>query len=160
MLFCLYEITFFAPGGFVSSDTMTLRLGSVPILFVDDDGGTIADPHVRDALNAEGYHYRHWDTAEQGSPAAATLERYPAVIWATGVVGDIDDAEQAALRCYTDGGGALLATGQDIGWFLNDYGGPADQAFYHEVFHNRIITLEVALQSKLERPLRCPSSGK
>lgn len=101
-------------------DTLRLIIGDVPLLFVDDDEGTIADPFIKGALEESDVLYRILDVDAKGSPDAAYLDKFEVVIWATGVAGSIDDDEQIALMSYLDGGGALLATGQDIGWFLND----------------------------------------
>jgi len=132
-----FELTLSADGGYTTTDTFALITGDVPILLVDDDESTVADPYVGAALGEGGYLYRHWDTQFEGSPTGAVLQRYPAVIWLTGISGRIDAAEQQAIATLQDEGGALLATGQDIGWFLHDWSGatPADREFYQERLH-------------------------
>jgi hypothetical protein len=126
-----------ADGGYAVDDTFSVVVGDVPILLVDDDGSTVADPYARAALDDGGYLYRHWDTSLLGSPTAAVLQRYPAAIWLTGISGHIDAADQQAIAAFQDGGGSLLATGQDIGWYLYDWSGstPEDQQFYEERLH-------------------------
>ncbi len=116
-------------------DSFSLVVGDVPILLVDDDSGSVADPFFRSALDALGLGYRVWDTESFGAPPAEMLARYPLAVWITGIDGSLSQAEQSALLSYTAGGGGLLASGQDIGWFMNDYQGadPGDQAFYENV---------------------------
>jgi len=132
-----FELRLFADGGYQTSEAFTLTLGDVPVLLVDDDNSTVADPYVRAALETGGYFYRHWDTMRNGSPPASVLGRYPAVIWLTGISGRIDPDDQAAITSFTQGGGALLASGQDIGWYLHDWGGATeeDQDFYENTLH-------------------------
>ncbi len=132
-----FHLLLTADGGYAVADTFTLTLGDVPVLLVDDDGATVADPYVRAALEEGGYLYRHWDTQYQGSPSAQVLERYPAAVWLTGISGRIDAPEQEAIAAFQDAGGALLASGQDIGWYLHDWGGatPEDQQFYEQRLH-------------------------
>ncbi len=132
-----FHLQLTAQDGYAATDSFSLVLGDVPILLVDDDGSTVADPYVRTALDAGGYLYRHWDTSLMGSPTAAVLQRYPAVVWLTGISGRIDTPEQQAIAAFQDAGGALLATGQDIGWYLNDWSGaiPQDRQFYEGRLH-------------------------
>lgn len=132
-----FELTITADGGYQVTETFTQVIGDVPILLVDDDNSTVADPYLRAALESSGYLYRHHDTQHQGAPTAAVLGRYPAVIWCTGVSGHIDATDQSALADYLDNGGALLATGQDIGWYLNDWSDAtaSDSLFYRNYLH-------------------------
>jgi len=119
----------------IDSDTLEFVLGNVPVLVVDDDGGTIADPFFRRALEDEGQGYRVWDTKTSGPPAADALARYPVAVWLTGVTGNLEPPDQAAVSAYLDGGGALLVSGQDIGWWMNEAGSPDDLTFYHDYLH-------------------------
>jgi hypothetical protein len=132
-------LTIVSFGPHVERDTLALVLGNVPILLVDDDGGTVADPFFREALEAEGYLYRQWDTKIAGTPPAGVLAGYPVAVWLTGVLGNMEAPDRAALRTYLDGGGALLASGQDIGWWLNETGEPEEQEdqldFYNNYLH-------------------------
>ncbi len=123
-----------AAGGYASADTIALVLGDVPVLLVDDDGGDRAEMFVGDALAAEGIGHRVWDTSLLDSPPGATLRRYPVVVWLTGVAGAMDSGDQAALSDYLSSGGALLATGQDIGWFLHESSQP-NPTFYQTWLH-------------------------
>lgn len=73
--------------------------------------------------------------ADEALPA--DLSSYAVVIWATGEESTADEsfstAQQAALRAYVDGGGALWATGAEILWDLDAKGSSADRAFATEV---------------------------
>ena len=119
-----------AIGGGTAVDTVALPIGDLPVLFVDDDGATIVDEFFADAFDAGGYRYRLWDTQRQGTPSAALMARHSVVVWATGLAGTLEPEDQVELAAYLDQGGALLISGQDIGWFLNDAGGAADRVFY------------------------------
>ncbi|MFH1145141.1 MAG: C1 family peptidase [Candidatus Eisenbacteria bacterium] len=139
-------LTTIAHGPHFQRDTLSIVLGDVPILLVDDDGASVADPFFREALDAGGFLYRQWDTKTEGRPTAELLMGYPVVVWLTGVVGNLegpDEVEpgqlddQTALAGYLNGGGALLLSGQDIGWWLNEAGGPGDLDFYEDVLHAR-----------------------
>ncbi len=131
-----FEITLDAEGTEAVVDSFSLVVGDVPVLLVDDDVGSIADPFFRDALTAAEIGFRVWDTQSNGPPTGATLEPYPVVVWVTGVDGHISEEEQDALSSFTGNGGSVLASGQDIGWFMNDYdgAGPFDQEFYESIF--------------------------
>ena len=65
------------------------------------------------------------------------LSAYEVVIWAAGEESTADetfsDAQQAALRAYVDGGGALIASGAEILWDLDSSGDADDRAFAAEV---------------------------
>jgi hypothetical protein len=130
-----FALSLAAAGGYSVVDTFDLKVGNLPILLVDDDAGTDAHVYLRTALEDGGYLYDDWDTAVRGSPDAAEMERYAAVVWLTGVPGRISHASQDALTAYLNAGGALLATGQDIGWCLIEAGDGQDQAFYTNVLH-------------------------
>lgn len=130
-----FLLTLTADGSYSVVDTFAFKLGDIPILIVDDDGGTIADSFYREALEQDGYLYRCWDTRNMGAPTGEMLLRFCAVIWFTGLTGVFDDDDQAAVAACLDGGGALLASGQDIGWFLNEVGDDQDREFYEGTFH-------------------------
>jgi len=125
-----------ADGGYEWDETFTLKVGDLPILLVDDDGSAIADPFIREALEQEGFVYRHWDTAVRGLPFYnSILSRHEAVIWITGVVGRLTRPEQINVRAYLHSGKPLLVSGQDVGWSLVEDGDEDDAAFYEEDLH-------------------------
>ena len=130
-----FHLAISAAGGYEVVDAFTLKVGDLPILLVDDDAGTDANLYLRQALDDGGYVYDDWDVGQQGAPGADRLARYAATIWETGVPGRISRESQSALTAYLSGGGALLATGQDIGWCLIEAGDSQDQAFYTNVLH-------------------------
>jgi hypothetical protein len=135
-----FELHLWADGGYAVIDTFTVKVGDLPVLLVDDDEGTDADRYLRQALEDAGYLHDDWVTARQGAPSAELLARYAVVVWETGVPGRIRHESQDALTAYLNGGGALLATGQDIGWCLVEAGDAQDQAFYANVLHAEYVT--------------------
>lgn len=126
-----------ASGGYWRSDTLYVTTGNVPVLLVDDDLGLHHDDYFVQSLDNNGYVYNVWDEFTSGFPAADDLEDYYVVIWETGTSGRIDAADQAAISAYLDGGGRVLYTGQDIGWYLMDWRGKTDfdRLFYYLYLH-------------------------
>jgi N-acetylmuramoyl-L-alanine amidase len=72
---------------------------------------------------------------------AVPLGAYRAAIWILGEESTADETfdapAQTLARAYLAGGGALMASGAEIGWDLVARGDPADQAFFSETFHAR-----------------------
>jgi C1A family cysteine protease len=126
-----------ADGGYTQTDTLSLKVGNVPILLVDDDDSESTEVYFAQSLDNNGYLYDVWNEYELGSPSSAYLSRYCIVIWETGIGGRIGGTNQAALAPYLDGGGKVFFTGQDIGWYLNDWWNAtaADSAFYADYLH-------------------------
>jgi len=93
------------------------------ILLVDDDGAFDYESHYyAPALATTGRSFAIWDRGA-ASLTADILSNFDAVVWGTAFAfPTFDAADRAALAAYLDGGGALFATGQDIGWDLNDQG--------------------------------------
>ncbi|NLG28395.1 MAG: S8 family serine peptidase [Chloroflexi bacterium] len=104
------------------------------VLLIDNDfsyygGYRDYASYVTGALNALGVTYRVWDTDVrydqlQTLPAVSYLQGFDAVIWLTGdnvhpdgyfvVPTPLTGRDQAILRAYLDGGGRLLAIGQNL----------------------------------------------
>ncbi len=65
------------------------------------------------------------------------LNKYQVVIWAAGEESSADETisadQQAQLRSYIDDGGALLVSGAEVLWDLDQKGSPSDKAFALEV---------------------------
>lgn len=103
-----------------SSEVYQLEPSPCRTLLVNDDpyatppsyGGL---PYFTTALDELGVLYDVWDVAGAGSPPAAVLAQYDAVVWFTGY--DFADAvnptDQATLIAYLDGGGTLLLSAED-----------------------------------------------
>ncbi len=127
------EIT--ADGGYSHNDTFEVSVGDCPVLLVDDDDGAQLEQFFETSLQNDGYIYEVWDETASGYIDVADLSGYTAVIWLTGVGGDIEPQNITAIEGLLDGGGALLMTGQDVGWQLNAYGVPEDIVFYHDYLH-------------------------
>jgi hypothetical protein len=124
-----------ADGGYTHYDTFAVSVGDCPILLVDDDDGAQIEQFFEASLQNDGYIYEVWDETASGYIGAADITGYTAVIWLTGVGGDIEPQNITAIEALLDGGGALFMTGQDIGWQLNAYGVPDDIIFYHDYLH-------------------------
>ena len=124
-----------ADGGYSRLDTFEVSVGDCPVLLVDDDDGAQTESFFETSLSNNGYIYEVWDEVENGPIGASDIAGYTAVVWFTGVSGDIEPQNINALESLLDGGGALLMTGQDVGWQLNYYGDPADLAFYNDYLH-------------------------
>lgn len=109
------------------------------ILLVDDDwdfddsagpndGGR---PYYTSTLDYLGFGYSVWDTVSMGTPTAADLAPYDAVIWFTGYDWEtpISPTEELELSAYLDAGGSLLLSSQEQTYafpaspFLADYMG-------------------------------------
>ncbi|MHB1294817.1 MAG: S8 family serine peptidase [Anaerolineae bacterium] len=108
---------------------------SAGVLLIDNDYDyTLSQsvdyrPYITEALDAAGISYTVWDThpwvgLEQTLPNLTTLQRYEAVIWFTGnhrhpygyfaVASPLTPIDMQLLAAYLDGGGRLLATGQNL----------------------------------------------
>ncbi len=99
------------------------------------NAGDILVPHAL-AVAALGWPF---DSVEDESLPA--LDDYRAVVWATAEESTVDasfsDAQQATIRAYVEGGGALWATGAEILWDLDAKGDADEQAFAEEVLGAR-----------------------
>jgi C1A family cysteine protease len=124
-----------ADAGYSHYDTFEVSIGDCPILLVDDDDGAHLEQYFEASLQNKGYIYESWDELASGYVDGSHLSDYPVVVWFTGIAGDIEPGNITALSSYLDGGGALLMTGQDVGWQLHYYGDPADLAFYQDYLH-------------------------
>ena len=132
-----FTLTITAYGGYSHVASFSFRLGNMNVLLVDDDNGATAESYFTASLDNNGYLYDVWEEDVLGQPAAADLAAYHVVVWETATGGRIDATNQAALETYLDGGGRVLFTGQDIGWYLNDWSGhtSGDVAFYNDYLH-------------------------
>ncbi len=130
-----FVLTITADGGYTRLDTFEVSVGDCPVLIVDDDDGAQLEQYLEASLQNTGHIYEVWNEIDDGSIGAADIIGYTAVIWMTGIAGDIEPDNITALEALLDGGGALLMTGQDVGWQLNYYGDPADLAFYNDYLH-------------------------
>jgi hypothetical protein len=105
------------------------------VLLVDDDGARSHEDYFIDALEHYGHSYGVWDHNAHGTPPAAVMAGFSAVIWSHARADLVLDAEdRAELGTYLDGGGNLFITGQDLGAELDGYGGDAYQ-WYQDYMH-------------------------
>lgn len=106
----------------------------INILLVDDDGVEEFEDYFIDALQANNYVFALWDR-NAALLDYAMLSNFDVVIWNVGWAFPTFDADdRAAIADYLDNGGALFASGQDIGWEMNDQGG-ASYAWYQQYLH-------------------------
>ncbi len=96
------------------------------VLLVDDDGAdSFETDYYAPAMAGMGRSFAIWD---RGSAAVTgdILANFDAVVWNVGFsFPTLDDSDRAALTAFTNGGGALFISGQDVGWDHNDQGGAA-----------------------------------
>ncbi len=118
----------------VGVDTFTVAVGQKTVLVVDDDEGDWLDQWFTESLARTDYPFDRWDESHRGPVSRFEMERYDAVIWLTGLLGRIENEDMVAINYFTDGGGNLFITGQDIGWYLNeDFGNRTTRNFYRRV---------------------------
>jgi hypothetical protein len=108
-------------GPYTTEDTIDVRIGQRPILFVDDDGGAAYESYFLSALDSTGLEYDVWTYTVSGCPTDSALEYHQAVIWSTGPdYGSISNpktltaTDQARLITYLDNGGKLFLSSQDL----------------------------------------------
>jgi hypothetical protein len=111
--------------------------GGNPILIVDDDGGKSYERYYTDSLQALGYSFEVYQIPLNGDgPSSDMLGQYGFEIWLTGSEyrNTVTPADQENLRSYFLSGGALLMTGQEIGFDI----GQSD--FYQNYLHAYYVT--------------------
>lgn len=95
--------------------------------------GTVAVAHG-EAIGAAGWPY---DVVTDDALDGVDLSAYRLVVWATGEESTADETfsteQQAALRAFVSGGGALWASGAEILWDLDEKGTDDDRAFAADV---------------------------
>jgi hypothetical protein len=142
-----FVLTITADGGYTHCDTFEVNVGDCPVLLVDDDDGAQLEQFFEASLQNDGYVYEVWDEVARGYIGAADITGYTAVVWLTGVGGDIEPQNITAIEALLDGGGALFMTGQDVGWQLNNYGVTEDIVFYHNYLHADYVYDDSGLRS-------------
>jgi hypothetical protein len=116
----------------------TYAANNAKVLVVKDDGGDGFENYYLDALTAYNTTFALWNTG-YGNVTAADLMNFPVVFWECGLsYPTLTDSDRAALGGYLDGGGKLFINGQEIGWELDDVGGPAI-AWYHTYLHANYV---------------------
>ncbi len=107
----------------VSYDVIT---SDTEILLVDDDGAeSFETDYYAPALGGTGRNFAIWDR-NSATLTGDILANFEAVVWNVGFAfPTLDDSDRAALTAYTNGGGALFISGQDVGWDHDNEGGAA-----------------------------------
>jgi len=107
----------------VQSSTLWAGPADPKVLIVDDDQVLSHENAIAGALGSLGIPY----AIMSAHPTAATMEKYDAVIWSSGVdryEGQLDSADRAAISSYLDGGGRLLLTGNRVLDSITTVGSP------------------------------------
>ena len=128
-----------ADGGYARMDTFEVFLGTCPILLVDDDGGESTDLYFKGALDRNGYLYTVWNETTDGYLPLSEVERYLVTIWDNGWGGNLGSDNRNVVASFLDGGGNLIVSGQDIGWYLNYDSDPGKIDFYEDYLHATYI---------------------
>ncbi len=128
-----------ADGGYARMDTFEVFLGTCPILLVDDDGGESTDLYFKDTLDRNGYLYTVWTEITDGYVPVSEVERYLVTIWDNGWGGNLGSDNRNVVASFLDGGGNLMISGQDIGWYLNYDSDPDKIDFYEAYLHATYI---------------------
>lgn len=130
------------------SDVLAARTAAVPpsILVVDADDRWAAQwenptgqGHDFAAVTAAALGDRAFETVANEAVADGTVDLtdYAAVIWVLGEESSDDetfsDAEQALIGAARSSGTALLASGAELGWDLDELGSATDRAFFADV---------------------------
>ncbi|MBD3368284.1 MAG: T9SS type A sorting domain-containing protein [Candidatus Eisenbacteria bacterium] len=121
--------------GYSASDTFDIVLGPVPVLLVDDDEGTSTDLYLGGAIERNGYLFRKWVEDDQGFVPLSELQRYTVVVWDNGWNGYLGATNRQDISDFLDGGGNLLISGEDIGWWLHYQGDQDKIDFYQDYLH-------------------------
>jgi len=106
-----------------------IPVSGATILLVDDDGSgpwsgwNDYSEWFKSALTDAGYTFSYWDTTIAGPPSPGDLAPYSIVIWFTGddFETTLPPYERAAISSYLSAGKKLFITGQEIGYYLNEY---------------------------------------
>ena len=118
-------------GAYTASVAIQQNIGTVSVLFVDDDNNDSMETYFTSAFYEKRKPYDRWDRFNDGGPDGADLLPYGAVIWFTGDYQDnplmLTDIE--AMKNYLNVGGNLFLSGQGIAKqlsvldapFLNNY---------------------------------------
>jgi len=133
-----FALTVNVEGEVFASDTISVVIGKMPVLIVDDDEGTRnADLFYSGILDEMNVLYGKWDHIGSGSPSREALSNFPIVVWlCEWAFPSLDANDRDALRDYMDNGGNLYISGQDLGWDLNENPGDEDQTtFFTDYLH-------------------------
>nr|MBC8278464.1 Omp28-related outer membrane protein [FCB group bacterium] len=102
-------------GDYYKLETFNLMVGIPEILLVDDDSGNNYELEIINSLTQANFAFDQWTAATSGAPSAQYLLNYDKVIWITGRADHpLNEAEQAAISGYLDGGGKLLISSENL----------------------------------------------
>ncbi len=101
--------------GYDTTASFDIQVGLEPILLVDDDNGATYETYYKNALDANGLLYYHWNLKTQGSPTLSDLIRRNIVIWFTSFESylTLTGGNERDLTDYLEQGGKLFFSSQD-----------------------------------------------
>uniref|UniRef100_A0A7C3YPM2 T9SS type A sorting domain-containing protein n=1 Tax=candidate division WOR-3 bacterium TaxID=2052148 RepID=A0A7C3YPM2_UNCW3 len=105
------------PRSLYLTDSIKVTCGFPRIILIDDDAGQNYERWYKAACDSLSLLYKIHEVSSQGVPLPETLNRYPVVIWWTGLdsVTSLTSQEQQVLQNYLDNGGKLFISGSNIG---------------------------------------------
>jgi hypothetical protein len=109
-------------------------LGTVVRMPLDRINGFDTTVPAATGVSAAGWYF---DSVSDEQLSTIALEDYMLVLWVAGEESTADEtfdsAQQAQIRQFVEAGGALWASGAEIGWDLDYRGDASDRAFAEEV---------------------------
>jgi C1A family cysteine protease len=147
-----------ADGGYAAVDTFEITLGPCPVLLVDDDEGEGTERWFESALTRNGYVYEKWEEDLDGEIPLSELERYTVTVWDNGWGGSLGSGNRSVVSQYLDGGGRMMFSGEDIGWYLNYQGNSEMIGFYNNYLHADYVLDDSGYRS-LTGVAGCPIGG-
>ena len=131
------------------------RGGDGPVLIVDGNNRWVRQPmpenddvtnhdfvtRIGESIPARfAFNSAHNEAVEAG---LYDISPYPATVWSVGEESTADETfstvEQGIVADYLDNGGALFATGSELGWDLDNLGSSADRQFFRQVLKQQYI---------------------
>jgi hypothetical protein len=133
---CLFNLDVTSDGGFSSSDSFYVLVGTSSFLLVDDDEGEIYEIIYQRCLNKLEEYPETCDINIAGG-LTEDLDNYETVLWFTGNKREntLTEEDQLSIINFLNNGGDLLITGQDIAYDLSTSGSKADSLFLADYLH-------------------------
>lgn len=131
-----FDLAITAAGGYATTDSFTIVVGTPTTLLIDDDDGKSLEASYTNLLIPEV-----WEVAIKGGPRQENLHGFKSVIWLTGDAREtsLSRDEQAVISGYLAGGGRLLLCGQNIGFDLDGAGSAEDSLFFAHDLHAQFV---------------------
>ena len=138
---CLFELDITSDGGFSSSDSFYVLVGTSSVLLVDDDEGEFYEIIYQRCLNKLHEYPEACDINLAGG-LTEDLHNYETVLWFTGNKREntFSETDQLLISNFLNEGGNLLVTGQDIAYDLATSGSKQDSLFLADYLHVDFIS--------------------